>query len=93
MDCQLAEGEEKMTRLKLGKRVRVILLDEAERKQVSIWRLADDYAAYGQDAGKFILVSPDGEEEVSEPDQSWWTDVGAEQYALDNGWIVVSLTC
>lgn len=33
--------------------------------KVAIWRLADDPESYGADAGKFILTTPDGEEEVT----------------------------
>ena len=40
-----------------------------------LWRLADDVKTYGDKAGKLILVTEDGEEEVCGP---FWNDEDAE---------------
>jgi hypothetical protein len=60
-------------------------------KQVSVWKLAQDNEAYGKKAGWYILVSPNGEEEVA-PGKAWSTREDAEAYATDaQGWEVVPL--
>lgn len=58
------------------------------KQAVSIWRLADDPDAYGDIAGWFILVTPDGEEEVA---GTWATEEGAREFAEERGWEVVPL--
>jgi hypothetical protein len=59
-------------------------------KQVSVWQLADDPEAYGDDAGKFILTSPDGEDEAD--CGIFDTADEASDYAFVLGWEVVPLT-
>ena len=64
-------------------------------RQVSIWQLANDPEAYGEDAGKFILTRPDGEDEVAQGlamFNPFGTADEAQAYATAHGWEVVPLT-
>lgn len=58
--------------------------------QVSPWRLADDPEAYGDDAGKMILVTPDGEDEIDDT-PVFENLFAAASFAFDRGWQVVPL--
>lgn len=58
-------------------------------KEVSIWQLAEDEDAYGTDSGRFILTSPDGEEEESA--LVFDTEAEAEAFASAQGWTIVPL--
>jgi hypothetical protein len=56
--------------------------------RVSVWQLADDWKTYGLDAGKFILVTPDGADEWA---GVFATSDEAEDYATQRGRTVVPL--
>lgn len=60
------------------------------RTQVAVWALADDPDAYGEQAGWFMLTSPDGETEME--GGPWPTDEAAIDYAAEMGWEVVPST-
>lgn len=75
--------------LKLGNKMRVIPLRECDRPRcVSIWQLANDVEAYGQQAGHFILTTPNGENELA---GVFSTEEAADDYAIDQGWQIVPL--
>lgn len=38
--------------------------DNVRGRLWSVWQLADDREAYGENAGRFIIVTDDGEEEI-----------------------------
>lgn len=56
--------------------------------EVSIWQLADDASTYVESAAHFILTTPDGEDEMSQP---FPTEEAAKAYAARLGWKVVPL--
>lgn len=58
-------------------------------RRVSIWQLANDPEAYGDQAGHFILSSPDGEFEFCEPEP---TVEAVTAIARSQGWQIVPLT-
>ena len=62
-----------------------------EARLVSIWRLADDWKTYCHKVGQYILVSPDCEEELSEPGVTFETPDDAAYEAFVRGWRVVPL--
>jgi hypothetical protein len=65
------------------------------QRDVAIWQLADDEEEYGEDAGKFILVSPDGEDEPVASyigaEAIFDSEEEAEDFASVLGWHVVPL--
>ncbi|KFL31725.1 hypothetical protein JP75_06530 [Devosia riboflavina] len=62
--------------------------EDDDEEEVSIWQLAED-KDYGEQAGWFILTSPDGE--IEQDGGPWQTEAEAEQYAIRKGWRVVPL--
>ncbi|WP_139167883.1 hypothetical protein [Bauldia litoralis] len=56
---------------------------------VSIWKLIDNFQIHDAEAGRFILLSPDGEVEVCASVQPWPSEEMARSYALARGWTVV----
>ena len=56
--------------------------------KVSLWQLAPDRESYGDHAEWWILVTPDGRDELAGP---WETDEEAEAHAAAQGWTVVPL--
>lgn len=63
-------------------------LTVAPETRAAVWQLADDPASYPDIAGWFILVSPDGEDELAGP---WPTEHDARLHAAQNGWTLVPL--
>ena len=57
--------------------------------KVSIWQLAEDTLAYGKLSGRYILVTPDGEDEVS--DLTFPNAEAAAHFAASRGWTIVPL--
>jgi hypothetical protein len=56
--------------------------------ECSIWQLADDDVTYVESAAHFILTTPDGEDEMSQP---FPTEEAAKAYAERMGWTIVPL--
>jgi hypothetical protein len=61
---------------------------ERVEPQAAVWRLADDDATYAENAGKFILTTPDGENELS-GDAVFSTEDEAAAFAAGQGWTLV----
>lgn len=60
---------------------------------VAIWQLAGDRAAYGPDAGRFILTTPDGEDEPFHAEAAIFdTPEDAAAFARSHGARVVALS-
>lgn len=56
--------------------------------EVSIWQLAPDEISYGEKAGWFILVTPDGDTEMA---GTWPTAEEARNHAIKRGWSIVPM--
>lgn len=55
-------------------------------RQVALWQLANDPAEYGVYALGWVVVTPDGEDELSGP---FRFRQDAERFARDMGWEIV----